>query len=94
MVSKETFGIGILSLTALVLFIANYFLPALPAIASEAVKERDYQVVTARIQTGGEGLYVLDNKTGIIAILTYDPTTRRMIPRAARPLADAFGPGR
>ena len=94
MVSKETFGIGILSLTALVLFIANYFLPAPAAVAGEAVKERDYQLVTARIQSGGEGLYILDNKTGIIAILTYDPNSRRMVPRAARPLSDAFGPGK
>jgi hypothetical protein len=88
--TKETFGIGILSLTALVLLVANYFAsPA--ALASEAVKERDYQVVTARVATGGEGLYILDNKTGILAVFTYDPNQRRMVPRASRPIADAFG---
>jgi hypothetical protein len=87
--NKETFGIGILSLTAVVLIVANYF-AAPVATASEAVKERDYQVVTARIQQGGEGLYVLDNRTGILAVLSYDPTTRKMVARATRPLADAF----
>ena len=34
--------------------------------------------------------YLIDNKTGIITILTYDPVTRRMIPRASRPISDAF----
>ena len=87
---KESFAIGILSLTAVALFVANYFATPRSAIAAEAVNGRDYQVVTARIQTGGEGLYILDNKTGIITILTYDPVTRRMIPRASRPIADAF----
>jgi hypothetical protein len=89
MLSKETFGIGILSLIAAVLFVANWF-AAPPALAAEAVNGRDYQVVTARIQAGGEAVYILDNRTGIISVFTYDPTTRKMVPRWARPLAEAF----
>jgi hypothetical protein len=91
--NKETFGIGILSLTAVVLFVANWF-AAPPVIAAEAVKDRDYQVVTARIAQGGEALYILD-RAGTISVFMYDPTTRRMVPRWARPISEAFpGAGR
>jgi hypothetical protein len=46
--------------------------------------------VTAAIQSGGEGLYIVDNRTGLIAIFTYDPNARAVVPRAARPVTDAF----
>jgi hypothetical protein len=87
--SKETFGIGILSLTALVLLMASYFAPA-PVIANDAVQNRDYQIATARLATGGDCLYVLDNRTGIVAVFVYDPTSRRMVPRVTRPISDVF----
>ena len=86
---RETFGIGILSLTGLVLLMANYFI-APPAIAADAVQNRDYQLATARLASGGDSLYVLDNRTGVIAVFAYDPGTRRMTPKAARPIADIF----
>jgi len=86
---KETFGIGILSLTALVLFIATYFASP-PVIASDAVQSHDFQMVTARISVGGEGLYILDNRTGVLTVYTYDMASRKMVPRVARPMAEMF----
>jgi hypothetical protein len=80
--------ICVLTVSAMALMIANFVTPA--ARADTAVNSHDYQAATARVQGGGEGLYILDNRTALIVILTYDPNTRSLIPRAARPVADAF----
>jgi hypothetical protein len=86
---RQNLGIGILSLTAVLLIAAHLLLPA-PATAQVAVKERDYQVVTAKIMTGGDGLYILDNRTGLVAVFTYDPSSRSVRARAVKAVADAF----
>ena len=90
---RNTLGIGILSLTALLLIVAHWFVPV-PASAQVAIKERDYQVCTARIQTGGDGLYILDNRTGQLAVFTYDPASRSVRARKVRMVGDAFSPSR
>ena len=86
---NKNLGIGILAIMALGLIVAHWFVPA-PASAQVAIKERDYQVVTARIQTGGDGLYILDNRTGQVAVFTYDPASRGVRARKVRNVADAF----
>ena len=87
--NRTNISILILSITAALLLVAHLFVPA-TARASEVIKDRDYQVVTARIQTGGDGLYVLDNRSGQIAIFTYDPASRAVRARQVRPISDAF----
>lgn len=87
--NKQHLLIAILSITALALLAANWFTPA-PADAAVSVKDRDYQVVTARVQTGGDAVYILDNRTGMIGVFTYDPAARRLTGRTARPIMDAF----
>jgi hypothetical protein len=86
---RKLIAICVLTVSAVALMIANFVSPN-PAKADMAVNSHDYQAVTARIQGGGEGLYLVDNRTGLIAIMTYDPNTRTVIPRAARPVVDAF----
>ncbi|MGB7156894.1 MAG: hypothetical protein WBD40_02440 [Tepidisphaeraceae bacterium] len=86
---SKTYGIGILSLTALVLIVANCLVPP-KASAELSVTGAGYSVVTARVQSGGDGVYILDNRTGNLAVFTYDPGSRRLEPRTVRPLADAF----
>jgi hypothetical protein len=86
---KKLTAICILTVSAVALMIANFVSPP-AANATMAVNSRDYQAVTASVQGGGEGLYIIDNRTGLMAIFTYDPNTRTMIPRAARPVTDAF----
>ena len=49
---RKTFGIGILTITAVVLFVAQ-FLPVREARANDAVGDRDYQLVTSRGLKGG-----------------------------------------
>jgi hypothetical protein len=54
------------------------------------VRDRDYTMVTAASQTGGDALYVIDNRRGLIAVLTYDNNSRSMSLRASAPVSDAF----
>jgi hypothetical protein len=91
---KRHLSITILSLTAVLMIVVHALLPGTPAAAQVAIKERDYQVVTARITTGGDGLYILDNRTGQVAVFTYDPASRGVRARTVRNVADAFIPGR
>lgn len=84
----KTFSIGILSLTALVLFVANMLVPT--AEANSVIKDRDYQMITARVVTGGEALYIVDNRSGQMGVFTYDNRTHGVVPRNVRPVADAF----
>jgi len=85
---RKLIGICVLTVSAVGLMIANFAAP--PARAEATANSHDYQAVTAEIQTGGEGLYIVDNRTGLIAIMTYDTNTRTAVPRAARPVMDAF----
>ena len=87
---RQNLGITILSLTAALLLAGHFLLPVTPAKAEVAVKERDYQVVTARMATGGDGLYILDNRTGLVAVFTYDPSSRAVRARAVKAVSDAF----
>ena len=66
---KQTYGIGILSLMAVALLIANLFAPR-PAVGIESVSNDDMQAVTARAQQGGDALYLLDQSSGKLAVFT------------------------
>jgi len=86
---KKTFTISILSLTAVALIIANYFAPQ-PAQALMTIKDRDFAAVTARTQQSGDALYVLDNRSGRVAVFSYDPSTRSLQPRAFGDMSGLF----
>jgi hypothetical protein len=86
---RKTFSIGILSITAVVLLIAQ-FIPVRPAAASGvAVNDRDYKVATCRVTTGGDGLYLV-NRRGQMAFFMWDTGSRTLRLRASRPVTDAF----
>ncbi len=87
---KKTLTIGLLSCSALGLLTALW-MGSQPAVAATAVTGRDYQMVTARSQNGGESLYVMDNKTGLMGVFVYEPVTRSLQPKRIRAIADAFG---
>jgi hypothetical protein len=86
---KKVFAIGVLSLTAALLLIGNYFAPQ-HAVATTTIKDRDFSMVTAAVQTGGESLYVLDNRSGRVAVYAYDPTGRVIRPRGIGEMANLF----
>jgi hypothetical protein len=85
---SKIIAICFLAISAVALSIADFATPT--ARADTAVNSRDYQIVTGRIVTGGEGLYILDNRTGQIAVFTYDPSTRTLKPRVVRHVEEAF----
>ena len=68
---RKTFAIGILTLTAVILFIAQ-FLPVRPAMANDSIGDRDYQLVTVRTQQGGDALYVFQRRSGMVAVFNWD----------------------
>jgi hypothetical protein len=76
---KRTFLIGVLSLSAVILLAANLIQPRI-AEASFVVKDNEYTAVTARISKGGEALYLLDNRSGRMAVLHYDNNKRAVLP--------------
>ena len=68
---RKTFSIGILTLTAVLLFIAC-LMPVKPASAAFAVKDLSrYQMITVASQKGGDILYIIDPQ-GKIVVLGYD----------------------
>lgn len=90
---KKTFSIGILSLIAVGLILANYFVPPQSAQALMTIKDRDFSLVTARTQASGDALYVLDNRSGRVAIFSYDPSTRSLQPRGVGDMTLLFNNG-
>ncbi len=90
--NKKSFTIGMLSLSAVVLMLVIYFTPQ-SAQALLTIKDRDFGLVTARTQGGGDTLYVLDNRSGRVAVFSYDPARRALAPRFVGDLNAAFGSG-
>lgn len=83
--------IGFLTISALVLFIAQ-FVPVRSAEASSVWKDRDYTLLTATSSTGGDTIYVVDNRSGQLAVLTWNSTERGFIVAGVAPIAQAFAP--
>jgi hypothetical protein len=88
-IDKKSFALGVLSLTAVMLFVGNLILPE-TATGNVAVKERDYTAVTGRTSRGGEALYLTDNRTGLLGVFQFDPGKRAITAVAVKPVSDAF----
>jgi hypothetical protein len=86
---KKTFSIGILSITGALLLIAC-LLPTKSADAAFAVKDRDYQVITVPSVGGGDAVYIVDNRTGLMAVFAFDNRARVLRPKQVRAVQDAF----
>jgi hypothetical protein len=86
---NQNLSIGFLCVTALILFIAN-FLPVQPLAQAEALKDRDYSLIAAKSARGGDTIYVVDNRTGMVAILSWNASTRNFELVGSAPLANAF----
>jgi hypothetical protein len=86
---RKTFAIGVLTVTAVLLFIAQ-FMPVRPAFAGDSVGDRDYQLTAARSVKGGEALYVFQRRSGMAAVFSWDASDRRVKLRAVRSINDAI----
>lgn len=82
----RSFAVGVLALLAVLLGALHLVQPE-TATAIESVSNRDYQAATAEISTGGDAVYILDNRTGVLAVLTYDQQRQQMVARDARNVA-------
>lgn len=87
--NSKTFSIGVLSITAVLLFIAQ-FMPVQQAHATLTIKDRDFSVVTARANQGGEALYVTNNRTGQIAVFAWDVGRRTLVLSGVGVVSGAF----
>ncbi len=56
----------------------------------EVVEHRDYSMATAEPAAGGEVLYILDKRSGIIALIGWDTQTRRPAPIGVESLPLVF----
>ncbi len=91
---RKTFWIGVMAVIFAVLAGLHAVRPtafANTAVAAEAVDGRDYQLVTAVQPDGNEALYVLDKRTGMLAVMMWDNSQRRPIPLDIEPVQRAFG---
>lgn len=86
---KKTFTIGLLSLTAVLLFIAMLIMPP-RASANFAIKDRDYQAVTATLSANDEALYILDNRSGLMACFSYNPNQKALQLKDLKSITNAF----
>ncbi|HVT90563.1 MAG TPA: hypothetical protein VHD56_17035 [Tepidisphaeraceae bacterium] len=86
---SQNLAIGFLSITALILFIAQ-FLPVQPAVAAEALKDRDFSIATARSTRGGDTVYIIDNRSDQIAVFTWDAGQRGLQLSGVGPVSGAF----
>src|SRR3954470_20560338 len=88
---KKTYSIGILSITALILVLANLMnTPTAQATQGMVNPGRDYQVVTSPEQTGGDALYIPNTRGGTPGVFTSGAPSRRMVPRIITPITAAF----
>jgi hypothetical protein len=85
---KKTYAIGVLFVTAVILLVANSF--TVKQAQAYAVKDRDYQLVTAAATEGGESLYITDNRTGLIAIFAWDGAAHKLVLKDRKSITEMF----
>ena len=94
-IDKQILSIIGLTITAGLLLLANY---SNPASANVAIKDPEYQMITGLAANGGDDLYIMDNRLGLMAVFVYDPNRRNVFPRQFVSVPDLFAnpptPGR
>jgi hypothetical protein len=91
---RRTFWAGILAVTLVVLVVAHALRPSAfisDAQAAEVVDTRDFSLVTADQDDGNQAIYVLDKRTGLLAILLWDNNARQFRVADMKPVQGAFG---
>ena len=79
MLDKKTFVIGVLSLSAVILLVANILAPH-HAMAVDTIVNNDYSLSTCKAIQGGDNLYITDNHTGQMAVFAFNPNRRTLEP--------------
>ncbi len=92
MQNKQNILIIVLTFTATWLLIANSF--TTHRAEAYSIKDRDYQVVTVQSEVGGQVLYVTDNRSGQVAVFSWDANAKGLKLRDRKVLADLLGGGK
>ena len=90
MLDKKIFAIGVLSLSAVILLVANLLSPRSASATYETTHDNDYSMVTALSVGGGDAVYVTDKRSGKMAIFVFDPARKTLVPKAVLPVQNAF----
>jgi hypothetical protein len=85
---QKTLAILALSVSAAVLLLANF--GGKSAHAETVISDRDYQLMTGRSGNGGDDLYVMDNRSGLLACFIWDPSVRALRPRGIASVPNIF----
>ena len=73
-IDGKSVAIGVLTLGAIILGLAHLGSDSNRATSgTDHQRARNTRSVTARVAQGGDGLYLVDNRTGLMAVFTYDP---------------------
>jgi len=88
-ISSRTLLIAVLTVTAVILSVAH-LVPPQSAQATMSIKDRDYSLVTTRSSRGDEIVYVTENRSGQVAVFSWDAGRKTLEFRGAGSLADAF----
>jgi hypothetical protein len=61
-----------------------------PAFGEFSIRDRNYSLVTAHDNRGGELVYVIKHNSGQVAVFTWDVGRRALQFQGAGPLSEAF----
>lgn len=75
---RKSFLVGVLTLSAAILTIGHLQITPV-ARASETIIDDDYQLVTAKVRKGDDGIYVLHKRKNLVALFTWDPAKKGVI---------------
>jgi|GEM_PF-7134020 len=85
---KQIITIVGLLLMAGALMLANFSSPA--AKADNVIKDQNYQLITCQAGALGQGLYIMDERSGYVGVFVFDPNRQIVVPRAFMNMAGLF----
>jgi hypothetical protein len=86
--NSKSLTIGVLSVTAVLLFLAQ-FMP-LQRAEAQVWKDRDYSLVSTKSNRSGELVFVIDNRSGLVAALSWDNAARNFTVDGVGSITEAF----
>ena len=86
---KKTFWLGVSAVIFAVL-IAAHVIPEQTATAAESIEGRDYSMATALAADGSDVVYILDKRTGTMALVEWDAQAKIPVVRTRETMQNAF----
>ncbi len=75
---RKSFLIGVLTLSAAILTLGHIQITS-TARASETIIDDDFQLVTAKVRKGDDGIYVLHKRKNLVALFTWDAAKKGVV---------------